>query len=161
MTDGSSPVTPPRRDRRKWPLVVVVLVGLFVLVGVFPAWGVLYESNHGMSLGPSFVEILAFGAIVAILTVLVWVLRPTPAYGFLKVLSSLAKIGIFLFLGAIFTVSDTFTSGDAIVTATVGSGEIFYLLLIAPAVGLVSGILFIVLDRQFPGYRAEKEHERS
>ena len=159
VSDQAAGSTTAQLKEHPWRAILGAAL-LLVLFGVIPTAIVLYKSTQGLSLGFNPWVIFSLGALVSILTILVWVSRPTSAYGPLKIVSSISKIGIVLLLGAIFSVSYTFTSGNATVTATVGSGPIFVLLLAAPLVGLLSGGLFTVLDHRFPEFRRGQERAR-
>ncbi|MCL5984150.1 MAG: hypothetical protein M1143_01045 [Candidatus Thermoplasmatota archaeon] len=136
-------------------LLIFLLISLFLVA--FPIAGTFFAPSEGLAFGFSLFLVATFGGLIAFFTAVVWIAKPTRAYGPAKIAGSLAKVVALLVLGSLATVTYTVTSGPRVVTASIDGGTLFLLLLIAPVIGLVSGALMYLQDRHYPGRRLAVE----
>ncbi len=125
------------------------LVPLLVFYVVIPDLGLQSLQAHGIASGLPFGAVTVFGAVLAVISTVAYVARPTRAYGPLATVSSLGKVVYLLYFAAFATISITISS----IGVQLEFGDLLRLLAIVPAFGVVAGLLTTVEDVRRPGER--------
>lgn len=138
----------------------LLLLLMILMSVVLPVWGLEYASSRGVTFGAPMAFVAGGGAALTLLFFMALRARPTPWYGPLKSLSALTRIGYVIALSGLATATYTLESYGRLVRATVDLGGLVLLFLIPPVLGLVSALLFLAQDAEFPGVRERREaHE--
>lgn len=127
------------------------LVPLLVLLVGLPDAILAYLTSWGVALPVSEITVTVAGVVIAVLSTATYIARPTGAYGPLGMATSgvVAVYLLVLWEGA----SYHLTIPNSSVVLTIGYADLILLFLIAPAIGIVVGLVTTVEDLRHPGER--------
>jgi hypothetical protein len=127
------------------------LIPLIVLLVGLPVGVLTFLSSHGISLPVALATVTVFGIVLAVLSAIRYIVKPTRAYGPMSILASgVAVAYLFVLLGASpFHLNIPGTP----VAFSVGYADLILALLLIPGFGLAAGVVTTVEDLRSPRER--------